>query len=227
MTRRIARCRLLSRYIYEATTTREHKNPQLPPCDGQRNHHTDSNDRLTPTRTRIRNGVPIPTHHPPHHDQLPHRDLLFPTRLQPTSLTIPQSFNPNALHLLDTSLLHNSLQHRPHAPSLHPLPILPPHTIIISPVPSIISSRRRKRLHRPRNRAQGFLHHTKTIEYVFMMDGELELGLDGGEKRVIRKGEFLVQRASMHSWKNFSTTEGARMAVVCLVAEGAVEPGPG
>jgi quercetin dioxygenase-like cupin family protein len=46
---------------------------------------------------------------------------------------------------------------------------------------------------------EGFLHRTKTVEYVLMIDGELELGLDGSEKRVVGKGEFLVQRASMHS----------------------------
>ena len=57
------------------------------------------------------------------------------------------------------------------------------------------------------------------------MDGELELGLDGGEKRVVNKGEFLVQRASMHSWKNISSKDGARMLVVSLGAEGAVEGG--
>lgn len=72
---------------------------------------------------------------------------------------------------------------------------------------------------------EGFLHRTKTIEYVYMMDGELELGLDGGEKRVVGKGEFLVQRASMHCWKNLSSTEGARTLVVSWGAEGAVEGG--
>lgn len=72
---------------------------------------------------------------------------------------------------------------------------------------------------------EGFLHRTKTIDYVYMMDGELELGLDGGENRVLKKGEFLVQRVSMHSWKNVSSVEGARILVVSLGAEGAVEGG--
>jgi quercetin dioxygenase-like cupin family protein len=58
-----------------------------------------------------------------------------------------------------------------------------------------------------------------------MMDGELELGLDGGEKRLVKKGEFLVQRARMHSWKDVSTKEKARMLVISLGAEGVVEGG--
>lgn len=69
------------------------------------------------------------------------------------------------------------------------------------------------------------MHRTKTIEYVFMVDSELELELDGGEERMTKKGELLVQRANMHTWRNLSSTEGARMAVVCLGAEGAAEGG--
>ncbi len=37
---------------------------------------------------------------------------------------------------------------------------------------------------------------------------ELELSLDGGEKRIIKKGKILLQRASMQSWKNLSKTRG-------------------
>ena len=43
------------------------------------------------------------------------------------------------------------------------------------------------------------MHRTKTIDYAYMMDGELELGPDGGEKRAVKKWNFLVQTASMRS----------------------------
>ncbi len=66
------------------------------------------------------------------------------------------------------------------------------------------------------------MHRTRTLDYVYMIDGELELELDGGEKRVLKKGEFVIQ-ACMHNWKNPSNTEGAGMLVTSLGSEGAVE----
>lgn len=58
-----------------------------------------------------------------------------------------------------------------------------------------------------------------------MLEGELELCLDGGEKRVLKMGDIVVQRAVMHKWKNLSRTEGARYAAVMLGAKRAVEGG--
>jgi len=69
----------------------------------------------------------------------------------------------------------------------------------------------------------GKLHRTQTLDYIFVMEGELEVSLDSGETRVVRKGDMVVQRASMHAWRNVSATEGARMAAVLLGVEGAVE----
>ena len=69
----------------------------------------------------------------------------------------------------------------------------------------------------------GFWHRTQTVDYLVVLEGELELGLDGGETRVLKKGDLVVQRACMHKWKNLSSTEGARCLVVSLGLEGAVE----
>jgi hypothetical protein len=75
------------------------------------------------------------------------------------------------------------------------------------------------------------------------MEGTFECSLDSGEKRIVKKGDVVVQRASMRnnfplqhnfgcnlanrklridSWRNMSTTEGARMATVVLGIDGAV-----
>jgi quercetin dioxygenase-like cupin family protein len=70
---------------------------------------------------------------------------------------------------------------------------------------------------------EGFWHRTQTVDYIVLLEGEMELSLDGGEKRVIKRGEVVVQRAVMHKWKNLSRTEEARFLVVSLGAEGAVE----
>ncbi|KAL9473847.1 hypothetical protein ACSS6W_008227 [Trichoderma asperelloides] len=68
---------------------------------------------------------------------------------------------------------------------------------------------------------EGFMHRSQTLDYVFIINGELELTLDSGEKRVMKQGDVCVQRASQHSWKNLSKTEIARMGAVCLGVEGA------
>ncbi|KAH8798528.1 hypothetical protein F5884DRAFT_715354 [Xylogone sp. PMI_703] len=70
---------------------------------------------------------------------------------------------------------------------------------------------------------EGMMHRTNTLDYVFVIEGELELALDSGEKRVMKKGDICVQRGSMHAWKNLSRTDYARFGAVCLGVEGAVE----
>lgn len=38
--------------------------------------------------------------------------------------------------------------------------------------------------------------------------------LDSGVKRMLKRGDVVVQRATMHAWRNASKTEWARMAFV-------------
>jgi quercetin dioxygenase-like cupin family protein len=56
-----------------------------------------------------------------------------------------------------------------------------------------------------------------------LLEGELELSLDGGETRLVKAGEVVVQRACMHSWKNPSKTKGARMFAIAVGSVGAEE----
>jgi len=58
-----------------------------------------------------------------------------------------------------------------------------------------------------------------------VISGEVELLLDSGEKRICKAGDCVVQRASMHAWKNLSGTEVARIAVVGLSCEKVVVGG--
>ncbi|CZR63530.1 uncharacterized protein PAC_13427 [Phialocephala subalpina] len=73
----------------------------------------------------------------------------------------------------------------------------------------------------------GFMHRTKTVDYIVVLEGEMELELYGGEgkgeKRIVKKGEVVVQRECMHCWRNASKTDGARMLCVAVGGEGAVE----
>ncbi|KFY05979.1 hypothetical protein V492_08207 [Pseudogymnoascus sp. VKM F-4246] len=69
---------------------------------------------------------------------------------------------------------------------------------------------------------KGAMHTTSTIDYVFILDGSLELGLDSGETRILKKGDSAVQRGTAHWWRNVSKTEPAMMAAVSVGLEGAV-----
>lgn len=51
----------------------------------------------------------------------------------------------------------------------------------------------------------------------------MELGLESGESRILKKGDSAVQRATTHWWRNTSRTEPAMMAAVSVGIEGAVE----
>ncbi|KFY31015.1 hypothetical protein V494_08011 [Pseudogymnoascus sp. VKM F-4513 (FW-928)] len=66
------------------------------------------------------------------------------------------------------------------------------------------------------------MHTTSTIDYIFILDGSMELGLDSGETRILKKGDSAVQRGTAHWWRNVSKTEPAMLAAVSVGLEGAV-----
>ncbi|KFY23072.1 hypothetical protein V493_06105 [Pseudogymnoascus sp. VKM F-4281 (FW-2241)] len=73
------------------------------------------------------------------------------------------------------------------------------------------------------NGEKGAMHTTSTIDYIFILDGSIELGLESGETRVLKKGDSAVQRGTAHWWRNTSKTEPVMMAAVSVGVEGAVE----
>ena len=65
--------------------------------------------------------------------------------------------------------------------------------------------------------APGFdapLHRTESVDYCVILEGEVELTLDSGKCRLLRKGDAAVQRATSHAWRNTSKTEWLRLAIV-------------
>lgn len=58
------------------------------------------------------------------------------------------------------------------------------------------------------------MHRTVSLDYGVVLEGEIELVLDSGETRVLKRGDLCVQRGTMHQWKNCSQTEWARMLYV-------------
>lgn len=51
-----------------------------------------------------------------------------------------------------------------------------------------------------------------------VIEGELELILESGEKRLMKKGDVAVQRGTNHAWRNPSKTVFARALYVALDA---------
>ncbi|RFU74294.1 cupin domain [Trichoderma arundinaceum] len=58
--------------------------------------------------------------------------------------------------------------------------------------------------------AEGLMHRTKTVDFGVILEGELQLILGSGESTVLKRGDIVVQRGTIHAWKNNSATEVAR-----------------
>lgn len=63
------------------------------------------------------------------------------------------------------------------------------------------------------------MHRTVSLDYGVVLEGEVELQLDSGENRLMRRGDMSVQRGTNHAWKNTSETSWARMLYVLLPAQ--------
>ena len=48
------------------------------------------------------------------------------------------------------------------------------------------------------------MHRGESMDYNVVLEGEFELVLDSGESRRMRRGDFSVQRATAHKWRNVS-----------------------
>jgi quercetin dioxygenase-like cupin family protein len=69
------------------------------------------------------------------------------------------------------------------------------------------------------------MHRTISVDYGIVISGEVELSLESGEKRILRAGDTVVQRATMHQWRNLSETEWCRMLFVMMPAQDLVVAG--
>jgi hypothetical protein len=58
------------------------------------------------------------------------------------------------------------------------------------------------------------MHRTQSLDYGIVLEGEIDMVLDGGEVEHMKRGDVAVQRATMHQWINTSKTEWARMMFV-------------
>lgn len=50
----------------------------------------------------------------------------------------------------------------------------------------------------------GVMHRTQSLDYGIVLEGEIEMLLDSGDRRTLKRGDIAVQRATMHGWRNVS-----------------------
>ena len=62
------------------------------------------------------------------------------------------------------------------------------------------------------------MHRTISLNYNFVVEGEVELLLDSGERRRLLPGDMAVQRAVNHAWINVSSIEWARITAFAVPA---------
>jgi quercetin dioxygenase-like cupin family protein len=61
------------------------------------------------------------------------------------------------------------------------------------------------------------MHRTETIDYVLVLDGEIEMDMDQSTVKM-KAGDIMVQRGTNHAWANRSNAR-ARVAFVLIDAE--------
>ncbi|OYY91644.1 MAG: cupin [Sphingomonas sp. 28-66-16] len=64
---------------------------------------------------------------------------------------------------------------------------------------------------------QSPMHRTNSIDYGIVLDGEIEIELDDGATRTVRQGGVIVQRGTIHLWRN-TTDRPCRIAFVLIEA---------
>lgn len=57
-------------------------------------------------------------------------------------------------------------------------------------------------------------HKTASVDVLVVLEGELWLELDGGEERLVRAGEVVIQNGTKHAWHNRSDVACTALAVM-------------
>jgi quercetin dioxygenase-like cupin family protein len=64
------------------------------------------------------------------------------------------------------------------------------------------------------------MHRTNSLDYGIVISGEVELELDNGDVEVCRAGDVIVQRGTIHLWRNVSADTLCRMVFVLTESAG-------
>lgn len=62
------------------------------------------------------------------------------------------------------------------------------------------------------------MHRTQSLDYGVVIEGEMELIMDSGQKVTMRRGDVCIQRGTPHQWRN-ATNSWVRMLFVLIDAQ--------
>ena len=62
------------------------------------------------------------------------------------------------------------------------------------------------------------MHRTNTVDYALVLEGEIWLGMDGGETIHLQRGDTVIQNGTRHAWRN-KGQENTTMLYVILGAK--------
>jgi quercetin dioxygenase-like cupin family protein len=65
------------------------------------------------------------------------------------------------------------------------------------------------------------MHRTLSLDMGIVIEGEIELVLDSGETRLMKRGDLAVQRGTNHAWRNASAPHEGRWARMFYVLQDA------
>lgn len=65
------------------------------------------------------------------------------------------------------------------------------------------------------------MHRTNSLDYGIVMSGQLQLELDDGEVVELGAGDIVIQRGTIHLWRNPSTSEICRIVFILTEANAA------
>ncbi|KZF23960.1 hypothetical protein L228DRAFT_236940 [Xylona heveae TC161] len=92
------------------------------------------------------------------------------------------------------------------APQQNTLPRVPPQGVIFTTADI------------PPHGGESPIHRTQSMDYSVVLAGEITMILDSGEERVIKAGELILQRGTMHRWRN-NSNEWCRILFVMVGSE--------
>lgn len=64
------------------------------------------------------------------------------------------------------------------------------------------------------------MHRTNSLDYGIVISGQVELELDDGVLELCGAGDIIVQKGTIHLWRNTSTTQACRIVFVLTEAIG-------
>jgi quercetin dioxygenase-like cupin family protein len=69
------------------------------------------------------------------------------------------------------------------------------------------------------------MHRTSSVDYGIVISGRVELELDDGAKTLLGPGDVVVQRGTIHLWRNPSDSEICRIVFILIEAKPYVHDG--